>query len=120
MGSSAVHFQGLTARELPAVGSFGNPGSDATQHPGEDPTMEGIDTVPVRQARQTQRVEHRALVDEGAVVLFFDLELVPEPRMIEALNSITGMPVERSASPVSWRLSRWLDSPSVGSPRPPR
>ena len=42
--------------------------SDGADHPREDETVQGVDAIPVQQARQTQRVEHGTLVNGRAVL----------------------------------------------------
>ena len=47
-------------------------------------------------------------------------ERLPEPRTIEARNSMTGTPLARRMSPTSCRLRKCGDRDSCSSPKPPR
>ena len=47
-------------------------------------------------------------------------ERLPDPMMIEARNSVTGMPEARRISLTSWRLCRCAERWEEASPSPPR
>ena len=62
-----------------SMGLSGGRHGDAAQHPGEYQGVDGVQPVPVEDAREAYWIEDRGLSDCGSIPVFLHLELEPGP-----------------------------------------